>query len=68
MFQWLGNTFKGCWTADGYCSQGIGKQLENAQILAVSQWERRQNCPAAIGKKWQFPFIFSEVLLFCLCL
>jgi hypothetical protein len=30
---------------------GIGKPLGNAQIPAVSQQERIQNCPAVIDKK-----------------
>jgi hypothetical protein len=36
--------------ASGKFLKGIGKPLGNAQIPAISQWEKRENFPAAIGK------------------
>jgi hypothetical protein len=41
---------KGYWTASGKFLKGIGKLLGNAQIPATSQYERRENFPAAVGK------------------
>jgi hypothetical protein len=40
---------KGYWSASEKFLKGIGKPLENAQIPATSQKERRQNFLAAIG-------------------
>jgi hypothetical protein len=36
--------------------------MKNLGKEADSQEEERQNRPAAIGKMWQFPFIFSDVV------
>jgi hypothetical protein len=41
---------KGYWAASGKFLKGIGKPLGNVQIPATSQYERRENFPAAIGK------------------
>jgi hypothetical protein len=49
---------KGYWAASGKFLKGIGKPLRNSQIPTTSQWERRENFPAAIGKNvaisWKF--------------
>ncbi len=39
----------GHWIAAGHFLEGIGKLLGNAQIPAVSQYETRQHCLAAIS-------------------
>ncbi len=41
---------RGYWKASGQFLKSIGKPLGNAHIPAASQYERRQNCPAAVGK------------------
>jgi hypothetical protein len=41
---------RGYWKISEQFLKGIGKLLGNAPIPAVSQWERRWNWPAAIGK------------------
>ncbi len=40
---------KGFWIASGKFLKGVGKPQGNA-LITISQQERRQNCPAAIGK------------------
>jgi hypothetical protein len=57
---------KGDWIASGQFSTCRGKLLGNAQIPSVSQYERRQNCPATISKNVAIPLIFSEAQHFCL--
>ncbi len=47
--------------------KGYRKPAGNAQIPAVSQWERRWKCPVAISKNVTIsPFISSEELHSCL--
>jgi hypothetical protein len=49
---------KGHWAASGKFLKGIGKPLGNAQIPATSQYERRENFPAAIGKNVAISILF----------
>ncbi len=46
----LGNALKGCWTATGKCSKGVGKPLVNAQRLLGSLWEILKGYRKAAGK------------------
>jgi hypothetical protein len=51
---------KGYLKASWQFLMGIGKQLGNDQIPAVSQEDKRQNCPAAIGKNMEIFCSFPQ--------
>jgi large-conductance mechanosensitive channel len=65
-------TAKGYGKATGKCpkaigkSLGMGKALDNVQIPAVSQKERKKNCAAAIGKNLavSINFLLSAAFIF----
>ncbi len=46
----LGNALRGCWTAAGKCSKGVGKPLGNAQRLLDSLWAIPKEYRKAAGK------------------
>jgi hypothetical protein len=46
----LGNALKGCWTAAGKWSKGVGKPLGNAQRLLGSLWAILKGYRKATGK------------------
>jgi hypothetical protein len=56
---------KGYWPASEKFLKGIGKPLENAQIPATSQEERRHNFLAAIGKNVAISIPFLCRATFC---
>jgi hypothetical protein len=55
---------KGYLKASWQFLMGIGKQLGNDQIPAVSQEDKRQNCPAAIGKNMEISVHFPRSAAF----
>jgi hypothetical protein len=48
--QWLGTALRGCWTATGKYSKGVGKPLGNAQRLLKSLWAILKEHRKAAGK------------------
>jgi hypothetical protein len=57
---------KGYWKAFGQFLKGIGKPLGNAQILPSANRKGDTIAKRLLAKTWQFPFISSELLRFCL--